>query len=92
MLWVVKDLSISFSPVVEVYPMLPVEYRVVLIGLFSGVRCTYSGEDLTLFPGFLVKIMRSCCCLVTCSRYLFYSVDGSPVLSYDVVAWSWCEQ
>jgi hypothetical protein len=35
--------------------------------------------------------MMSCCCLVTCSHYLFYSVDSSLVLSYDVV-WSRCEQ
>jgi hypothetical protein len=67
--------------VVEVYPLLPVEYRVD-IG---------RGDDFLLFSGFLVNIML-CCCLVTCSRYLFYSVDGSPVLSYDVVAWSLYEQ
>jgi hypothetical protein len=38
------------------------------------------GDDLPLFPGFLANITMSCFCLVACSLYLFYSVDGSLVM------------
>jgi hypothetical protein len=67
--------------------VLPVECRVVLIGLFFSCFVYILGG----FPGFLVNIVISCCCLVACSRYIFYSVDGSLVLCYDV-AWYPCYQ
>jgi hypothetical protein len=41
------------------------------------------------FLGFLLRfinILMSCCCLVT-SRYLFYSVNSSPVLSFGQHWW-----
>jgi hypothetical protein len=40
----IKEFPISSSLVVEVCLVLPVEYRVVLIGLFSGVACRYGGK------------------------------------------------